>query len=83
MEINKLFTLSGHRISERTEDSALGMENVTDRMIEIARATSRDSASMRVMPLVTLVLLLGTFLGARMQVVTSNMKSSADSLTST
>lgn len=80
MEINKLFTLSGHRISERMEESAMRMENVTDRMLGIARATARDSASMSVITLVTLVLLPGTFLGVRM--VTSSMKSSADSLTS-
>lgn len=56
------------------------MERVTDSMLEIARATARDSASMSVITFVTLVLLPGTFLGVRL--VTSNMKSSTDSLTS-
>ncbi|KAL2293259.1 hypothetical protein FJTKL_05208 [Diaporthe vaccinii] len=63
MEINKLFTLSGHGISERMEDSSMRMEKVTDSMLEIARATARDSASMSVITFVTLVLLPGTFLG--------------------
>lgn len=80
MEINKLFTLSGHGISERMEDSAMRMEKVTDSMLGIARATARDSASMSVITLVTLVLLPGTFLGVRL--VTSTMRSSTDSLTS-
>lgn len=80
MEINKLFTLSGHGISERTEDSATRMEKVTDNMLEIARATARDSASMSVITFVTLVLLPGTFLGVRQ--VTLTMQSSTDSLTS-
>lgn len=62
MEINKLFTLSGHGISERMEDSAMRMEKVTDSMLGIARATARDSASMSVITFVTLVLLPGTFL---------------------
>lgn len=79
MEINKLFTLSGHGISERMEESAMRMEKVTDSMLEIARATARDSASMSVITFVTLVLLPGTFLGVR--IVTSSMKSSTDSLT--
>jgi hypothetical protein len=80
MEINKLFTLSGHGISERMEDSAVRMEKVADSMLKIARATARDSASMSVITFVTLVLLPGTFLGVRM--MTSSMKSSTDSLTS-
>ncbi|KAG6360513.1 hypothetical protein INS49_011575 [Diaporthe citri] len=63
MEINKLFTFSGHGISERMEDSALRMEKVTDSMLEIARATARDSASMSVITFVTLVLLPGAFIG--------------------
>lgn len=73
MEINKLFTLSGHGISER-------MEKVTDSMHDIARATARDSASMSVITFVTLILLPGTFLGVRL--VTSSMRSTPGSLTS-
>lgn len=56
------------------------MEKVTDNMLEIARATARDSASMSVITFVTLVLLPGTFLGVRL--VTSTLRSSTDSLTS-
>lgn len=79
MEINRLFTLSGHGISERMEDSAMRMEKVTDSMLKIAHATARDSASMSAITFVTLVLLPGTFLGVRL--VTSQMKST-NSLTS-
>ncbi|KAK2607656.1 hypothetical protein N8I77_006319 [Diaporthe amygdali] len=63
MEINRLFTLSGHGISERMEESAMRMEKVTDSMLKIAHATARDSASMSAITFVTLVLLPGTFLG--------------------
>ncbi|KAL1855720.1 hypothetical protein Daus18300_011003 [Diaporthe australafricana] len=63
MEINRLFTLSGHGISERMEYSAMRMEQVTDSMHKIAHATARDSASMSVITFVTLIVLPGTFLG--------------------
>lgn len=61
-----MFALSGHETSQRMEDSARRMEDVTDSMYHMARQTARDSSSMHVITFFTLVFLPGTFLGVRL-----------------
>lgn len=80
MEISRLFTLSGHELSKRMEESTNRMEKVTDEMHTIAQKTARDSASMHVITIVTLILLPGTFLGVRKMAL--RLKSLNYSLTS-
>jgi hypothetical protein len=58
MEINKLFAVNAR-------DSALRMEEMTQDMHKVAEKTARQTASMHIITLVTLVFLPGTFVAVR------------------
>lgn len=73
--------MSAQDSAERMEDSSKWMEKVTKRMYDIAKTTERDTSSMHVITLFTLLFLPGTFLGVRL--ITSWGKSGFESLTST
>ncbi|KAK9799911.1 hypothetical protein SCARD494_01704 [Seiridium cardinale] len=62
-EIDILFAMNAHISSTNMERASDRMEIVTERMYLIAKATERDTLSMHIITLFTLVLLLGTFLG--------------------
>ncbi|EMR68183.1 hypothetical protein UCREL1_4801 [Eutypa lata UCREL1] len=62
-EIEKLFAMNSHDSSQRMELSSKRMENVTASMHDIAKTTERDTSSMHIITLFTLIFLPGTFLG--------------------
>ena len=72
MEINKLFAVNAQEASSRMEqltaemhNSTLRMETLTTDLGRIAEKTERETASMHIITLVTLVFLPGTFMAVR------------------
>ncbi|KAK6085916.1 hypothetical protein SCUP234_02823 [Seiridium cupressi] len=62
-KIQKLFAMSQHDSSMRMENLSQQVKQVTDSMHDIAKHTEKDTSSMHVITLFTLVFLPGTFLG--------------------
>lgn len=82
-EIEKLFAMNSHDSSQRMELSSKRMENVTASMHDIAKTTERDTSSMHIITLFTLIFLPGTFLGVRLLIISLLSKfPSTENLTS-
>lgn len=73
-ENDKLFAMNNHNSSERMELSSKRMEDVTASMHDIAKTTERDTSSMHIITLFTLIFLPGTFLGVRFLINSSFSK---------
>ncbi|ETN36375.1 uncharacterized protein HMPREF1541_08652 [Cyphellophora europaea CBS 101466] len=59
MEASKL-------LAESTHQSALKMERITEEMSEVSRKTQKDTVSMRIITIITLIFLPGTFISTLM-----------------
>jgi hypothetical protein len=55
-------------LAERAHQSAVKMEGMTGKMHEIAIKTQQETVSMRIITLVTLFFLPGTFISVRLHV---------------
>ncbi len=69
MEASKFLAIKAHQstrnmeaISRDTQSSTSNMENITKDMHEIAQKTKQETVSMRIITLVTLFFLPGTFI---------------------
>lgn len=72
MEINKLFVVNAHqsgrkmeRMTEEMHRSTLKMEEMTESTKDLAEKTEKQTTSMHIVTLVTLVFLPGTFVAVR------------------
>lgn len=74
-ELDKLFAMNARDATSRVELSSQRMESVTESMYDIAKTTEKDTTSMHIITLVTLLFLPGTFLGVRSIVYFSKLQS--------
>jgi hypothetical protein len=58
-------------LAERARQSAIKVEGMTEKMHEIAVKTQQETVSMRIITLVTLFFLPGTFISVRLPFLTN------------
>jgi hypothetical protein len=62
-------------LGERAQQSAVKMESMTEQMYEIADKTKQETVSMKIITLVTLFFLPGTFISVSSRIYLTNTSS--------